>query len=65
MTSLEEPFEATAELARYHLRSAVMHFLQRPPVQGRSALKRIWQEIESEYFQKTQNRQRSTFRKVY
>jgi len=52
MTSLEEPFEATAELARYHLRSAVMHFLQRPPVQGRSALKRIWQEIESEYFPK-------------
>ncbi len=33
MTSLEEPFEATAELARYHLRSAVMHLLQRPPVQ--------------------------------
>jgi hypothetical protein len=52
MTSLEEPFEATAELARYHLRSAVMHFLQRPPVQGRSALKRIWQDIESEYFPK-------------
>jgi hypothetical protein len=32
MTSLEEPFEATAELARYHLRSAVMHCLQRQPV---------------------------------
>ncbi|MBD1906455.1 hypothetical protein H6F53_13305 [Trichocoleus sp. FACHB-832] len=52
MTSLEEPFEATAELARYHLRSAIMHSLQRPPVQGRSALKRIWQEIKSEYFPK-------------
>jgi hypothetical protein len=37
MTSLEEPFEATAELARYHLRSAVTHLLQRPPVQGRAA----------------------------
>jgi hypothetical protein len=34
-------FEATAELARYHLRSAVMHLLQRPPVQGRSALNQI------------------------
>ncbi|WP_460206009.1 hypothetical protein [Scytonema sp. NUACC21] len=50
MTSLEEPFEATAELARYHLRSAVMHLLQRPPVQGRAAAKRIFQDIESEYF---------------
>ena len=37
MTSLEEPFEATAELARYHLRSAVTHLLERPPVQGRVA----------------------------
>ncbi|MBF2018366.1 MAG: hypothetical protein IGS23_24835 [Rivularia sp. T60_A2020_040] len=50
MVSLEEPFEATAELARYHLRSAVMHLLQRPPVQGRSALNQIWQAIKSEYF---------------
>lgn len=50
MTSLEEPFEATAELARYHLRSAVTHLLERPPVQGRAALHRIWQDIESEYF---------------
>ncbi len=50
MTSLEEPFEATAELARYHLRSAVMHLLQRPPVQGRSARERIFQDIKSDYF---------------
>jgi len=50
MTSLEEPFEATAELARYHLRSAVMHFLQRPPVQGNHAIDKIWQDIRSEYF---------------
>jgi len=50
MTSLEEPFEATAELARYHLRSAVMHCLQRPPVQGGLAIKRIWEDIGSEYF---------------
>lgn len=50
MTSLEEPFEATAELARYHLRSAVMHLLQHPPVQGRSARERIFQDIKSEYF---------------
>ncbi|MCT7958116.1 hypothetical protein [Laspinema palackyanum] len=50
MTSLEEPFEATAELARYHLRSAVTHLLARPPVQGRAARDRIFQDIESEYF---------------
>jgi hypothetical protein len=50
MASLEEPFEATAELARYHMRSAVAHLLQRPPVQGRSALNRIWQDIKSAYF---------------
>jgi hypothetical protein len=50
MTSLEEPFEATAELARYHLRSAVTHLLQRPPVQGRAAYETILQQIKSEYF---------------
>lgn len=50
MTSLEEPFEATAELARYHLRSAVMHLLEREPVQGRAAKERIFQAIQSDYF---------------
>jgi hypothetical protein len=50
MTSLEEPFEATAELARYHLRSAITHLLERPPVQGRAARDRIFQDIKSEYF---------------
>lgn len=63
MTSLEEPFEATAELARYHLRSAVMHFLQRPPVQGRSALNRIWQDIGSEYFPKDSEKATQYFQK--
>lgn len=50
MTSLEEPFEATAELARYHLRSAVTNLFERPPVQGRSARERIFKDIKSEYF---------------
>jgi len=50
MTSLEEPFEATAELARYHLRNAVMSFLQYPPVQGRAAQTRIFEEIKSNTF---------------
>jgi hypothetical protein len=65
MTSLEEPFEATAELARYHLRSAVMHFLQRPPVQGRSALNRIWQDIGSEYFPKDSEKATQYFQKGF
>ena len=63
MTSLEEPFEATAELARYHLRSAVMHFLQRPPVQGRSAFDKICQDIESEYFPKDSEKATQYFQK--
>lgn len=50
MVSVEEPFEATAELARYHMRSAVTHLLQRPPVQGIKAKDRIYQDIESAYF---------------
>jgi hypothetical protein len=50
MTSLEEPFQATAELARYHMRSAVTHLLERPPVQGRAARNRVFQDIKSEYF---------------
>ena len=48
MTSLEEPFEATAELARYHLRSAVTHLLERPPVQGSAAKSRILQDNKTE-----------------
>jgi len=63
MTSLEEPFEATAELARYHLRSAVMHCLQRQPVQGRSAINRIWQDIGSEYFPKDSEKATQYFQK--
>jgi hypothetical protein len=50
MTSLDEPFEATAEQARSHLRNAVIHFLQYPPVQGRAAIKKIWEIIKSNYF---------------
>lgn len=52
MASLEEPFEAPAELARCHLRSAVTYLLQRPPVQGRAARDRIFQDIRSENFPK-------------
>jgi hypothetical protein len=50
ITSIEEPFQATPELARYHLRNAVMHFLQYPPVHGRVAIEHIWNTIESVAF---------------
>lgn len=48
--SIEEPFQPTPELARYHLRNAVMHLLQYPPVHGRVALDRIWNMIRSAGF---------------
>jgi hypothetical protein len=63
MTSLEEPFEATAELARYHLRSAVTHLLARPPVQGRAAKERILTDISSEYFPTDSDSARTYFEK--
>jgi hypothetical protein len=50
MISVEEPYNPSAELARYHIRNAVTYFLQRPPVQGKVALDRIMQEIDSGYF---------------
>ena len=53
MQTLDEPFQATAELARLHLRNAVEHFLQNPPVQGKAALQRIQADIDSEGFPRT------------
>lgn len=50
MQSGHEPYQPPGELARYHLRNAVFYLLQRPPVQGKAALERIWAEIGSEYF---------------
>ena len=46
----EEIFEPTAELARVHLRNAVEHLMQHPPVQGRAAKDRVLSEVESNYF---------------
>ncbi|HEX9130970.1 MAG TPA: hypothetical protein VF844_01620, partial [Ktedonobacteraceae bacterium] len=45
-----EPYQPTAELARCHLRNAVTHFLQQPPVQGKAAQNLIWNDIESAFF---------------
>ncbi|GAB2509398.1 hypothetical protein [Lysobacter humi (ex Lee et al. 2017)] len=45
--------EATAELARLHLRNAVEHVMQRVPVQGKAALGDIRSAVESPYFPKS------------
>lgn len=53
MNSIEEVYQPSAELARYHLRNAVSHMLQRPPVQGKAALDRLLGDINSTYFPTT------------
>lgn len=50
LLSDEQVFQPSGELARLHIRSAVTHLLQYPPVQGKSALERLVREVDSEYF---------------
>lgn len=50
LLSDDQAFQPSGELARLHIRSAVTHLLQHPPVQGKSALERLVREVESEYF---------------
>lgn len=45
-----EEFRATPELARTHLRNAIEHLMERPPVQGKAALSRICEIVDSEFF---------------
>ena len=53
VNSTEEAYQPSAELARYHLRSAITHPLQHPPVQGKAALSRLVAEVDSQYFPKS------------
>jgi hypothetical protein len=46
----DEVYQPSPELARTHLRNAIEHLLQRPPVQGKAALNRLLSELDSEYF---------------
>lgn len=46
----DQAFMPSAELARLHIRSAVTHLLQHPPVQGKYALERLVRDVGSEYF---------------
>lgn len=53
LTAEEQAYVPSAELARLHIHSAVTHLLQHPPVQGKYALDRLLQEIDSDYFPST------------
>jgi hypothetical protein len=44
------PYQPTGEVARAHLCNAIIHLLQQPPVQGRSALAELRRLILSSYF---------------
>ncbi|MBI5032348.1 MAG: hypothetical protein HZB51_17600 [Chloroflexi bacterium] len=50
MIAYDEIYQPTAELARYHLRNAITHLLQQPPVQGKAAIERLIREVNSQYF---------------
>lgn len=45
-----EVYTPPAELARLHLRVAIEHVLERPPVQGKAALTMLQQTVDSDYF---------------
>ena len=53
LVSQDQAFAPSGELARLHLRSAVLHLLQHQPVQGKYALERLLNEVHSEYFPDT------------
>lgn len=50
MNSADEPYMPSGELVRYHLSSAGLHLFSRPPVQGKAALARLFDEVRSPYF---------------
>lgn len=60
LVSEEQVFLPSAELARLHLYSAITHLLQHPPVQGKYALERLVQEVDSEYFPDNKDKARIT-----
>src|SRR6266496_2346203 len=48
-----EVYTPPPELARAHLRVAIEHVLERPPVQGKAALTMLQQVVDSDYFPTT------------
>jgi hypothetical protein len=61
LTSDDQAYSPSAELARLHLHSAVTHFLQHPPAQGKYALERLLRDVESDYFPTTSKDARIAF----
>jgi hypothetical protein len=45
-----EQYRPSAELARAHIRNAIAHVLQQPPVQGKAAIEAILSNVRSRYF---------------
>ena len=50
MNSVDEPYSPSAETARYHIKNAVSHMIQRPPAHGKVVLEKLISQIESTYF---------------
>ncbi|MCJ2021199.1 hypothetical protein MKK84_27920 [Methylobacterium sp. E-065] len=46
-------FRPSAETARVHIRNAVVHVLQQPPVQGKAAIEAVLSKVRSRYFPTT------------
>lgn len=61
LTSDDQAYTPSAELARLHLHSAVTHLLQHPPAQGKYALDRLLRDVESEYFPTSEKDARIAF----
>lgn len=61
LTSDDQAYSPSAELARLHIHSAVTHFLQHPPAQGKYALQRILSDVNSDYFPTTTKGARIAF----
>ncbi|WPP03151.1 hypothetical protein [Methylocella tundrae] len=61
LVSADQAFVPPGELARLHIRSAVVHLLQHQPVQGKYALDRLLRQVESEYFPIDVDKARSVF----
>lgn len=44
------PYQVSSEIARYHIRNVITYVLSRPPVQGKSALNKVMQMLQSSYY---------------
>lgn len=61
LTADDQAYSPSAELARLHIHSAITHLLQHPPAQGKYALDRLRQDVESEYFPASKDEARIAF----